>query len=216
MPERQSRLVGDERQALARVLADRYNDGAAIRSLAQECGRSYGLVRRLLAEAGVEFRARGGIDPASPETSGEQDAAESTPAEEDAVEAGSVDDAPAEDSAAEDEAIANVESGAPAGDETVAGQHPAKPAAEADPEADEDLTAADLAKAEAKASVKARKAEQRLAKALRTRAKLTKDNSSKKERKAAKKKVSQRRRKADKAAERLQRIREEMDARTAR
>lgn len=170
MPERQSRLVGDERRALAQVLADRYGDGAAIRSLAQECGRSYGLVRRLLVEAGVEFRARGGIDPGSPQAPGEQGGATGT----------------------DDDATGS------------------------DPQSDDVVTGEDLEKAEAKASAKARKAEQRLAKALRNRAKLTKSNSSKKERKAAKKKVSRRRRKADKAAERLQRIREEMDAHSDR
>lgn len=158
MPERQPRVVGDERQALARELADRYNDGAPIRSLSQEYGRSYGLVRRLLVEAGVEFRARGGLDPSASPT-------------------------PADDH-----------------------ERPA-----VDP-----VNGEDLAEAEARASAKARKAEERLGKALRTRARLTKDNSSKKERRAAKKKVSKRRRKSDRAAERLQRIREQMGAHTDR
>ena len=68
MVERTPRLVGEARQAMAAELAGRYHDGASIRSLARESGRSYGLVQKLLREAGVEFRPRGGADPASPET----------------------------------------------------------------------------------------------------------------------------------------------------
>ena len=67
MVERTPRLVGEARQAMAAELAGRYHDGASIRSLARESGRSYGLVQKLLREAGVEFRPRGGADPASPE-----------------------------------------------------------------------------------------------------------------------------------------------------
>ena len=68
MVERTPRLVGEARQAMAAELAGPYHDGASIRSLARESGRSYGLVQKLLREAGVEFRPRGGADPASPET----------------------------------------------------------------------------------------------------------------------------------------------------
>ena len=68
MVARTPRLVGEARQAMAAELAGRYHDGASIRSLARESGRSYGLVQKLLREAGVEFRPRGGADPASPET----------------------------------------------------------------------------------------------------------------------------------------------------
>ena len=70
MVERTPRLVGEARQAMAAELAGRYHDGASTRSLARESGRSYGLVQKLLREAGVEFRPRGGADPASPETKG--------------------------------------------------------------------------------------------------------------------------------------------------
>ncbi|MDN5977478.1 helix-turn-helix domain-containing protein [Acidipropionibacterium jensenii] len=73
MPARQPRLTGDQRRAMAEVLAQRYDEGASIRSLAVEFGRSYGLVQRLLAEAGVEFRARGGADPSSPMTRAERE-----------------------------------------------------------------------------------------------------------------------------------------------
>ncbi|WP_130865773.1 helix-turn-helix domain-containing protein [Acidipropionibacterium timonense] len=68
MAARAPRLVGQERRDVADDLAVRYQDGASIRSLAQETGRSYGLVQKLLREAGVEFRSRGGADPASPRT----------------------------------------------------------------------------------------------------------------------------------------------------
>ncbi|WP_257477516.1 helix-turn-helix domain-containing protein [Acidipropionibacterium jensenii] len=166
MPERQARVVGDERQVLATELARRYNEGASIRSLAQESGRSYGLTRRLLAEAGVEFRARGGIDPSSPQTAAERRSSRS-------------------DDATDQDARADQDAGA----------------------------AQELADAEARAQAKSRKADKRLSKALRQRAELTKANSSRKQRKSAKKKVSKRRRKADRAAERLQRIREQMASR---
>ena len=73
MVTRAPRLVGEARQAMAEELAGRYNQGASIRSLARESGRSYGLVQKLLREAGVEFRPRGGADPASPETKAERE-----------------------------------------------------------------------------------------------------------------------------------------------
>ena len=76
MVARAPRLVGEARQAVAEELAGRYHDGASIRSLARESGRSYGLVQKLLREAGVEFRRRGGADPASPETKAERETVE--------------------------------------------------------------------------------------------------------------------------------------------
>ena len=42
MVARAPRLVGEARQAVAEELAGRYHDGASIRSLARESGRSYG------------------------------------------------------------------------------------------------------------------------------------------------------------------------------
>jgi predicted transcriptional regulator len=53
-------LKGDARTALANDLAERYRGGASIRVLARHTDRSYGNVRRLLQEAGVELRSRGG------------------------------------------------------------------------------------------------------------------------------------------------------------
>ncbi|MXM69002.1 hypothetical protein GR925_37830 [Streptomyces sp. HUCO-GS316] len=40
------------RQALAKDLRRKYDAGASIRSLAEETGRSYGFVHRLLSESG--------------------------------------------------------------------------------------------------------------------------------------------------------------------
>jgi hypothetical protein len=57
---RQPVLKGDEREALANDLAARYRAGASIRALVSRTGRSYGNVHRLLSEAGVELRTRGG------------------------------------------------------------------------------------------------------------------------------------------------------------
>ena len=54
------RIVGAERQSLAKDLVKRYTDGESIRSLASSTGRSYGFVHRVLTESGVELRQRGG------------------------------------------------------------------------------------------------------------------------------------------------------------
>lgn len=54
------RIVGTERQTLTKDLVERYSEGASIRTLATSFGRSYGFVHRVLSEAGVVLRARGG------------------------------------------------------------------------------------------------------------------------------------------------------------
>ena len=54
------RIVGAERAALATSFAQRYAGGESIRSLATSTGRSYGFVHRVLVEAGVQLRPRGG------------------------------------------------------------------------------------------------------------------------------------------------------------
>jgi len=58
--EKGRRIVGSERQTLARDLVSRYTSGSSIRALAADTGRSYGFVHRVLTEAGVELRQRGG------------------------------------------------------------------------------------------------------------------------------------------------------------
>ncbi|MDA8371015.1 helix-turn-helix domain-containing protein [Nocardiopsis mangrovi] len=55
-----TRVTGTERSELATELKRRYDDGESIRSLAAATGRSYGFVHRLLTEAGVTLRGRGG------------------------------------------------------------------------------------------------------------------------------------------------------------
>lgn len=55
-----TRVTGAARDTLARDYRIRYEAGASIRALSEESGRSYGFVHRLLGEAGVEFRSRGG------------------------------------------------------------------------------------------------------------------------------------------------------------
>ena len=57
---RGKRLRDAERADVAAELLRRYNDGRSIRELCTETGYSIGRVRRLLEEAGVEFRRRGG------------------------------------------------------------------------------------------------------------------------------------------------------------
>lgn len=53
-------IKGEERTALATELAEQYARGDSIRTIADRTGRSYGGVYRLLVEAGVALRGRGG------------------------------------------------------------------------------------------------------------------------------------------------------------
>lgn len=55
-----ARITGDARSALTAGIVQKYQQGASIRALADSIGRSYGFVHRLLRDAGVDFRARGG------------------------------------------------------------------------------------------------------------------------------------------------------------
>jgi hypothetical protein len=57
---RGKRLRDNERSDVAAELLRRYNSGKSIRGICGETGYSIGRVRRLLEEAGVEFRRRGG------------------------------------------------------------------------------------------------------------------------------------------------------------
>lgn len=52
---------GPDRDKLAAGLKAKYEGGKSIRALAEETGRSYGGVHRLLEDAGVTFRSRGGV-----------------------------------------------------------------------------------------------------------------------------------------------------------
>ncbi len=55
-----SRVTGAAREKLAADLKKKYDSGASIRALAEETGRSYGFVHRMLSESGVVLRGRGG------------------------------------------------------------------------------------------------------------------------------------------------------------
>jgi hypothetical protein len=57
---RGKRLRDKERSDVAAELLRRYNGGKSIREICSETGYSIGRVRRLLEEAGVAFRRRGG------------------------------------------------------------------------------------------------------------------------------------------------------------
>ncbi|REF00486.1 alpha-hydroxy-acid oxidizing protein [Thermomonospora umbrina] len=54
-----AQVRGSERTALGLRLKQRYVEGASIRRLAEDLGRSYGFTRNLLAEAGTAFRGPG-------------------------------------------------------------------------------------------------------------------------------------------------------------
>jgi hypothetical protein len=58
--EKGRRITGGERQSLTSELKKRYGQGASIRELAAETGRSYGFVHRVLVESDVTLRGRGG------------------------------------------------------------------------------------------------------------------------------------------------------------
>jgi predicted transcriptional regulator len=55
-----ARISGAERERLAKTLRKRYEKGASLRELAGQTGRSYGFVHRVLTDAGVTLRGRGG------------------------------------------------------------------------------------------------------------------------------------------------------------
>ena len=55
-----ARITGPARSKLTADVSKQYAKGRSIRELADEQGRSYGFVHRLLAESGVELRGRGG------------------------------------------------------------------------------------------------------------------------------------------------------------
>jgi hypothetical protein len=55
-----ARITGPQRDKLATDLKKKYEKGASIRALAEQTGRSYGFVHRVLSETGVTLRGRGG------------------------------------------------------------------------------------------------------------------------------------------------------------
>jgi hypothetical protein len=55
-----ARLTGDDRARMAERVTAQYNQGRSIREIAQDTGRSYGFVHRVLSESEVALRGRGG------------------------------------------------------------------------------------------------------------------------------------------------------------
>lgn len=60
------RIAGADRAKLAGSLTKKYAQGASIRALASETGRSYGFVHRILTENEVPLRSRGGANWGKP------------------------------------------------------------------------------------------------------------------------------------------------------
>ena len=54
------RVTGGDRASLSGDLKKKYEGGASIRALAEQTGRSYGFVHRILTESGATLRGRGG------------------------------------------------------------------------------------------------------------------------------------------------------------
>ena len=54
------RVSDDSREALRADAVKRYSQGETVRTIADALGHSYSFVHRLLADAGTEFRRRGG------------------------------------------------------------------------------------------------------------------------------------------------------------
>lgn len=52
--------MGSDRDKLKVDIATAYEKGKSIRAIAEATGRSYGFVHRILGEADVKLRARGG------------------------------------------------------------------------------------------------------------------------------------------------------------
>lgn len=55
-----ARITGHARELIGIDFRRRYENGESIRTLAASTGRSYGFVHRVLSEAGVQRRGRGG------------------------------------------------------------------------------------------------------------------------------------------------------------
>ncbi|MET9444184.1 helix-turn-helix domain-containing protein [Streptomyces sp. NPDC006610] len=56
-------ITGTAREKIAREMKKQYEEGLSIRAIAEAHGRSYGFVHRVLSEADVSLRSRGGDRP---------------------------------------------------------------------------------------------------------------------------------------------------------
>lgn len=59
-PGPHKRIVGEDRERATAEAVKAYRAGMSVRDIAANTNRSYGAVHRLLSEAGVDFRSRGG------------------------------------------------------------------------------------------------------------------------------------------------------------
>jgi len=64
-----ARITGPDRNTLAVEVREQYENGRSIRELAQQHGRSYGFIHRLLSENEVSLRGRGGATRGKKKTS---------------------------------------------------------------------------------------------------------------------------------------------------
>ncbi|GAB3683155.1 helix-turn-helix domain-containing protein [Angustibacter aerolatus] len=55
-----ARITGEARTQMSQHVVAEYNQGHSIREIAEETGRSYGFVHRVLRESDVTLRGRGG------------------------------------------------------------------------------------------------------------------------------------------------------------
>lgn len=60
MVEPHKRITGKDRDRLSKTVVAQYRKGASIRSIAADLNRSYGFVHRMLLDAEVQLRGRGG------------------------------------------------------------------------------------------------------------------------------------------------------------
>lgn len=66
MPSSRRRLMTDaERRQITTKAVAAYRKGKSIREISETTGRSYGSVHRILSDAGVSFRSRGGSNSSS-------------------------------------------------------------------------------------------------------------------------------------------------------
>lgn len=63
-----ARITGESRDKVKGEIKAQYEAGASIRSLAEQTGRSYGFIHKILVESDVALRGRGGANRRRPAT----------------------------------------------------------------------------------------------------------------------------------------------------
>jgi Helix-turn-helix domain len=61
-PPKGKKLTGDARTAFVAEITTMYLGGASVRDIADQTGRAYGSIHRMLTENDVTLRARGGAN----------------------------------------------------------------------------------------------------------------------------------------------------------